>query len=68
MGRRRFHRLASGARLDCTMNEVPSKTVAIQTHGCKLNQADSEALAQRFVKAGYLVVDSDSRGRRDSGQ
>ena len=33
------------------------KTVAIQTHGCKLNQADSEAMAQRFVEAGYLVVD-----------
>ncbi len=46
-----------GARLDYTMNKASSRTVAIQTHGCKLNQADSEALAQRFIKAGYLVVD-----------
>ena len=34
-------------------------TVAIETHGCKLNQADSEALARRFVQAGYQVVDPD---------
>ena len=32
-------------------------TVAIDTHGCKLNQADSEALARRFLRAGYGVVD-----------
>ena len=30
--------------------------VAIETHGCKLNQADSQALASRFVKAGYRLV------------
>ena len=30
--------------------------VSIETHGCKLNQADSELLARRFAKAGYLVV------------
>ncbi len=30
--------------------------VAIETHGCKLNQADSQALARRFVSAGYRVV------------
>lgn len=33
-------------------------TVAIHTHGCKLNQADSNALAQRFIEAGYQLVDS----------
>ena len=33
-------------------------TVAIHTHGCKLNQADSQALARRFRKAGYRVVGS----------
>ena len=32
-------------------------TVAFQTHGCKLNQADSESMAQRFVEAGFAVVD-----------
>ena len=31
-------------------------TVSIRTHGCKLNQADSETLARSFVQAGYTVV------------
>ena len=31
-------------------------TVAFQTHGCKLNQSDSESLAQRFSEAGFIVV------------
>ncbi len=31
-------------------------TVAIQTHGCKLNQSDSAAIARRFIQAGYKVV------------
>ena len=30
--------------------------VAIETQGCKLNQADSEALARRFLSDGYHVV------------
>ena len=33
-------------------------TVSIQTHGCKLNQADSEELARRFIRAGCIVVGS----------
>ena len=33
-------------------------TVAIETQGCKLNQADSQALARRFADAGYTVVDA----------
>ena len=33
-------------------------TVAIHTHGCKLNQSDSQSLARRFEDAGYRVVDS----------
>ncbi len=32
-------------------------TVAIETHGCKLNQADSALLARQFVQAGYRLVD-----------
>ena len=36
---------------------TPPPTVAIHTHGCKLNQADSESLAQRFAQAGYRVVE-----------
>ena len=31
-------------------------TVAIETHGCKLNQADSSLLARQFIKAGYRPV------------
>ena len=38
-------------------NEAPP-TVAIETQGCKLNQADSQALARRFAAAGYQVVDA----------
>ena len=33
------------------------RTVAIHTHGCKLNQADSDMLARQFAEAGYQVVD-----------
>jgi len=33
-------------------------SVAIHTQGCKLNQADSEALARRFALAGFRLVDS----------
>ena len=32
-------------------------TVAVRTHGCKLNQADSELLGRYFTEAGYRVVD-----------
>ena len=34
--------------------------VALVTHGCKLNQADSRQLASRFREAGFLVVDQRS--------
>ncbi len=37
--------------------ESPQRTVAIHTHGCKLNQADSQSLARRFRQAGYRVVE-----------
>lgn len=30
--------------------------VGIQTIGCKLNQAESESLARRFLEAGYQIV------------
>lgn len=32
-------------------------TVVIQTHGCKLNAADSQVLASEFVGAGCVVVE-----------
>ena len=36
-----------------------SSTVAIETHGCKLNQADSSLLAEEFATAGYRLVSAD---------
>ena len=33
-------------------------TVAIETHGCKLNLADSELLAVEFSRLGYTVVEA----------
>ena len=35
-------------------------TVAIHTHGCKLNQADSQSLARQFRDAGYKLVEPSS--------
>ena len=34
-------------------------SVSIETHGCKLNQADSNVLASEFAKAGFRVVAND---------
>lgn len=34
-------------------------TVYIETHGCKLNQADSSLLARDFVGAGYKMASSE---------
>ena len=34
-------------------------TVAIDTHGCKLNQADSQVLSSEFVRAGFRLVSPD---------
>ncbi len=41
--------------------ELQSKPrVAIETHGCKLNQADSGGLATEFAEAGFEVVSEDT--------
>lgn len=40
-----------------TANSIP--TVAIETHGCKLNQADSGLLARQFVESGFQLVPTD---------
>ena len=37
------------------------RTVAIHTHGCKLNQADSQELARQFQEAGFLLVKSSTQ-------
>lgn len=34
-------------------------TIALQALGCKLNQAETEALARQFLEAGYRVVAPD---------
>ena len=34
--------------------------VAIRTVGCKLNQIESEALADSFRKAGFSIVPKDA--------
>jgi threonylcarbamoyladenosine tRNA methylthiotransferase MtaB len=34
-------------------------TIALQTLGCKLNQAETELLARQFLEAGYRVVAPD---------
>ena len=53
-----------GGRLDHASGELDGSrhrgTVAIHTLGCKLNQADSDALARRFVSAGYRMADSEA--------
>ncbi len=37
-----------------------TRTVCLETHGCKLNQADTQVLAREFVEAGYtLALQSD---------
>ncbi len=35
------------------------RTARLDTHGCKLNQADTQALARRFAEAGYEIVGGD---------
>ena len=39
-------------------NLIKSPKVAIHTHGCKLNQADSQVLARQFQQAGFTMVRS----------
>ena len=46
------------ARPDAAAVAAPPPTVAIHTHGCKLNQADSRTLAREFTEAGYRVVEA----------
>ena len=50
-------RPVSGAAGDAAETAPAAGTVAIETHGCKLNQADSSVLALQFAQAGYRLVD-----------
>ena len=38
---------------------VAPKTVYLETHGCKLNQADTQVLAREFVEAGYALASQE---------
>ena len=53
--------LRAMAERPAPFDEVPvAGTVAIETHGCKLNQADSAVLAREFAQAGYRLVDANA--------
>ena len=43
-----------------TSQTAQPTTFAIQTHGCKLNQADALALAKQFADAGFRQVPDDA--------
>ncbi len=49
-----------GAETQVASNVPITGTVAIETHGCKLNQADSAVLARQFAQAGCRLVDHTS--------
>ena len=51
---------SSGAIAMIELELKPMPRVAIETHGCKLNQADSGGLATEFAQAGFEVVGEDT--------
>ena len=51
---------SSGAIPMIDLELQPMPRVAIETHGCKLNQADSGGLATEFAQAGFEVVGEDT--------
>ena len=52
---------STNVSLKLTIEERPNNRpcVAIETHGCKLNQADSGLLSRQFVQAGFRLVSGD---------
>ena len=42
------------------MKEEHRPSVFIETHGCKLNQADTQVLARQFAQAGYSLAEKAS--------
>ncbi len=44
---------------DGTSGSPVAPTVALETVGCKLNQAETEHLARQFVEAGYRLVEAN---------
>jgi threonylcarbamoyladenosine tRNA methylthiotransferase MtaB len=55
--------MSTGTPTEATISHKPADdgrpTAAIETHGCKLNQADSGALASELTEAGYRLVPTD---------
>ena len=54
-------------RADLTLNETEffnrynrKKTVGTSTLGCRVNQYETEAMVEKFIKEGYENVDFDS--------
>lgn len=45
---------------DESHKKTSNLNIALQTVGCKLNQAETESLASRFLQAGYKLVKPDS--------
>ena len=41
------------------LDSLKTPKVLIETHGCKLNMADSQMLAKKFVENGYTLLSSD---------
>ena len=54
----RSHILRESKSTAIHMLEPKDLAVYIETHGCKLNQADSQKLAQSFNKEGFKIVDN----------
>ena len=40
---------------------MKAASIAVDTIGCKLNQAESDALARDLIEAGYRVIPSDQK-------
>ena len=47
--------------LDKLNMSLKKSRVAIETQGCKLNQADTETLLRHFKDAGFSVVEQDEQ-------
>ncbi len=57
-----MRRLTMSGREERPRMATDHKTaVYIETQGCKLNQADSQAMARRFAEAGYRMVDDPAQ-------
>ena len=46
------------------MGDFAGKKIAVATLGCKLNFAESSAIAQQFVRNGFAEVSPRSEERR----